>query len=87
LAQTKRPLKGFKMHYRTSVIQNFWTSDGHLEIASLFDDCMEPDYIGKSDTNNLPAPANLTENPYGGKTFFVKMHLKNRLCWYQAELL
>jgi hypothetical protein len=28
--------------------------------------------IEKSNTNNLPAPADLTENPYGKKTFFFK---------------
>jgi hypothetical protein len=28
---------------------------------------MEPGCIGKSNTNNLPAPTDLTENPYGKK--------------------
>jgi hypothetical protein len=28
---------------------------------------MRPGSIGKSNTNNLPAPTDLTENPYGGK--------------------
>ena len=32
--------------------------------------------IGKSNTNNLPAPTDLTENPYGKKTFFLTMQLK-----------
>ena len=31
---------------------------------------MKPGCIGKSNTNNLPAPTNLTENPYGKKNFF-----------------
>ena len=31
---------------------------------------MEPGCIGKSNTNNLPAPTDLTENPYGKKNFF-----------------
>ena len=33
---------------------------------------MEPGCIGKSNTNNLPAPTDLTENPYGKKKFFFK---------------
>jgi hypothetical protein len=33
---------------------------------------MEPGYIGKSNTNNLPAPTNLTENPYGEKKHFFR---------------
>jgi hypothetical protein len=28
--------------------------------------------IGKSNSNNLPAPTDLTENPYGKKTHFFK---------------
>ena len=31
---------------------------------------MEPGCIGKSNTNNLPAPTNLTENPYRKKILF-----------------
>ena len=31
---------------------------------------MEPGCIGKSNTNNLPAPTDLTENPYGKKKLF-----------------
>jgi hypothetical protein len=31
---------------------------------------MKPGCIGKSNTNFLPAPTDLTENPYGKKTFF-----------------
>ena len=31
---------------------------------------MEPGYIGKSNTNNLPAPTDVTESPYGKKNFF-----------------
>ena len=44
----------------------------HLEIASLYGDCMEPGCIGKSNTNNLPAPTDLTENPYWKKKLFFK---------------
>ena len=33
---------------------------------------MEPGCIGKSNTNNLPAPTDLTENPYGKKTLVFK---------------
>ena len=38
----------------------------------LYGDYMKPGCIGKSNTNNLPAPTDLTENPYGKKTFFFK---------------
>ena len=31
---------------------------------------MKPGCIGKTNTNNLPAPTDLTENPYGEKNFF-----------------
>ena len=31
---------------------------------------MEPGCIGKSNTNNLPGPTDLTENPYGEKKLF-----------------
>jgi hypothetical protein len=47
---------------------------------------MKPGCIGKSNTNNLPAATNLTGNP-GGKTFFLKMQLKNRPPWFNEELL
>ena len=33
---------------------------------------MQPWCIGKSNTNNLPAPTDLTENPYGKKNLFFK---------------
>ena len=33
----------------------------------LYVACREPGCIGKSNTNNLPAPTDLTENPYGKK--------------------
>ena len=42
----------------------------HLEISSLYGDYMEPDFIGKSNTNNFMAPTDLIENPYE-KTIFV----------------
>ena len=31
---------------------------------------MKPGCIGKSNTNNLPPPTDLTKNPYGKKNFF-----------------
>jgi hypothetical protein len=37
---------------------------------------MEPGCIGKSNTNNLPAPTDLTENPYGKKNFFLKERVR-----------
>jgi hypothetical protein len=33
---------------------------------------MKTGCIGKSNTNNLPAPTDLTENPYGEKKLFFK---------------
>ena len=33
---------------------------------------MKPGRIGKSNTNNLPAPTDLTKNPYGEKNFVFK---------------
>jgi hypothetical protein len=33
---------------------------------------MEPGCIGKSNTKNLPAPTDLTENPHGKKKLFFK---------------
>ena len=33
---------------------------------------MKPGCIGKSNTNNLPAPTDLTENPYEKKKLFFK---------------
>ena len=38
----------------------------------LYGDCMKPGCIGKSNTNNLLAPTDLTENPYGKKKLFLK---------------
>jgi hypothetical protein len=38
-----------------------------LKIAILYWEYMEPGCIGKSNTNNLPAPTDLTENPYRKK--------------------
>jgi hypothetical protein len=48
---------------------------------------MLPGCIGKSNTNNLPAPTDLTENPYGKKNFVFTMQLKNRPRWYNGKLL
>jgi hypothetical protein len=42
----------------------------HLKIASLYGGCMTPGCIGKSNTNNLPAPTDLAENPNGKKKRF-----------------
>jgi hypothetical protein len=58
------------MHYKTSVILKFLQSYGHLKIAILYGDCMKSGCIGKSNTNNLPAPTDLTENPNGKKNIF-----------------
>jgi hypothetical protein len=33
---------------------------------------MEPGCIGKSNTDNLPAPTDLTDNSYAGKKLFFK---------------
>jgi hypothetical protein len=33
---------------------------------------MRPGWIGKSNTNNLPAPTDLTKNSYGKKKLFFK---------------
>jgi hypothetical protein len=33
---------------------------------------MKPGCIGKSNTNNLPAPTDLAENPYGKKKLLFK---------------
>ena len=38
----------------------------------LYGDFMEPGCIGKSNTNNLPAPTDLTGNPYEKKKLFFK---------------
>ena len=58
--------------YRTSAILNFWQSYGHMKIAILYGDCMGPSCMGKFNTNNLPAPTNLSGNHYGKKTLFFK---------------
>ena len=46
---------------------------GIWKLPVLYEDCMEPGRIGKSNTNNLLAPTDLTENPYGKKTFYQKV--------------
>jgi hypothetical protein len=38
----------------------------------LYGDCMKPGCIGKSNTNNLPAPTDLTENAKGKKKLAFK---------------
>ena len=43
-----------------------------MKIASLYGGCMKPGCIGKSNTKNLPAPTDLTDNPYGKKKTFFK---------------
>ena len=50
----------------------------------LYGDCMKPGCTVKSNTNNLSVPTNLTDNPYGKKNLFLKVHLKNRLTWLQS---
>jgi hypothetical protein len=37
---------------------------------------MEAGCTGKFNTNNLPAPTDLTENPDGKKYFFLKLNSK-----------
>jgi hypothetical protein len=64
----------------------FLTKLWHLKIASLYGGCMKPGCIGKTNTNNLPAPTDLTENPYAKKNFFLTMQLKNRLACQLAGL-
>jgi hypothetical protein len=34
--------------------------------------------IGKSDTDNLPAPTDLSENPYGRKPFFSRFGVSQK---------
>ena len=43
-----------------------------MKIVILYGEYMKPGCIGKSNTNNLPAPTNLNENPYGKKNLFFK---------------
>ena len=43
-----------------------------MKIAILYEEYIKPGCIGKSNTNNLPAPTDLTENPYGKKKLFFK---------------
>jgi hypothetical protein len=38
-----------------------------LKIAISYGEYIGPGCIGKSNTNNLPAPTDLTENPYAKK--------------------
>jgi hypothetical protein len=38
----------------------------------LYGDCVKPGCIRKSNTNNLPAPTDLTDNPYSEKKIFFK---------------
>ena len=38
---------------------------------------MKPGCIGKSNTNNLPAPTDLIENPYGKKKLFFNDATQN----------
>jgi hypothetical protein len=60
------------MTYRTSAILNFLQSYGILKIASLYGGCINQGCIRKSNTNNLPAPTDLTQNPWGEKNLFFK---------------
>jgi hypothetical protein len=41
-----------------------------LKIAILYGEYIKPGCIGKSNTNNLPVPTDLIENPYGKFFFF-----------------
>ena len=42
------------------------------KLPVFYGDFMDPGCIGKSDTNNLPAPTDLTKNPYEKKKRFFK---------------
>jgi hypothetical protein len=44
-----------------------------LKIAILYGEYIKAGCIGKYNTNNLPAPTDLAENPYGKKNLFLKM--------------
>ena len=48
-----------------------------MKIAILYGDYMEPGCIGKSNTNNLPTPTDLTENSYGKKKLFFNDATQN----------
>jgi hypothetical protein len=48
-----------------------------LKIAILYGEYMKPGSTGKSNTKNLPAPTDLTENPYGGKKLFFNDATQN----------
>ena len=41
-----------------------------MKIVSSYEEYMKPGCIEKSNTNNLLAPTDLTEIPYGKKNFF-----------------
>jgi hypothetical protein len=43
-----------------------------LKIAILYGEYMKPGCMGKSNTNNLPAPTDMNENPYGKKKLLFK---------------
>jgi hypothetical protein len=43
-----------------------------LKIAILYGEYTKPGCIGKSNTNNLPAPTDLTKNPNGKKKLVFK---------------
>jgi hypothetical protein len=45
----------------------------------LYKDCTEPGCKGKSNTNNLPEPTDLTKNPYGEKKMFKDATQKSAL--------
>jgi hypothetical protein len=51
-----------------------------LKIAILYGKYMKPGCIGKSDTNNLPAPTDLTKNLYGKKKLFFKDPTQKSAC-------
>jgi hypothetical protein len=73
------------MRYRTSAILIFlkklWAFENRQFVWKIY----EASCLGKSDTNNLPAPTDLIENPYGEKNLFLEMQLKNRPPSYYPE--
>ena len=61
-----RPDQGLQNSLKNECSAKFLTKYD-LDIASFYGDCMKPGCIGKSHTNNLPTPTDLTENHYGKK--------------------
>jgi len=61
----------------------FPTRDGECSSLVQVDHMVEEPGCGKSHTNNLPAPADLTENHYAKKILFLMLQIKNRSRWFE----